>query len=216
MSIVFGRPRALSRLDVDAVEATRLDDPPTADDVRWLVVYSGVSRELAAGSGFNTRVAECREAAALLHPGAERLGDVPPLRRGASDLAALPDHLGRRARHVFTEIDRVRVGSDAWRHGDWRFFGELMNASCRSSIEQYESGSEWLIALHEIARDVPGVLGCRFSGGGYGGCLVALVERDALDAAGETVLARYLERYPDKRRQARAFVATPERGVRVE
>ena len=215
MSIVFGRERALSRLDVDAVEATHLDDPPTVDAVRWLLCYSGVSRELAAGSDFNTRVAECREAAALLEAGAARLGEVSPGRRGEAALAALPATLGRRARHVFTEIQRVALGAEAWRHGDWRFFGELMDASCASSIEQYESGSEWLIALHAIARETPGVLGSRFSGGGYGGCLVMLVERDAAETAAAALLARYLGRYPDRRGLARTFVATPERGVRV-
>ena len=215
MSIVFGRRGALSLLDVDAVAITPVADPPTDDDVRWLLCYSGVSRELAAGSGFNTRVAECREAAALLHPGASRLGDVPPSGRDEASLAALPEPLGRRARHVFTEMDRVQVGADAWRHGDHRFFGELMDASCRSSIEQYESGSEWLIALHEIARGTPGVLGSRFSGGGYGGCLVMLVERDAVDAAARRVLERYVARYPEHGALARTFVATPERGVRL-
>lgn len=215
MSVVFGRRGALSLLDVDAVEATPVADPPTVDEVRWLICYSGVSRELAAGSGFNTRVAECREAAALLHRGATRLGDVPPGRRDEASLAALPEPLGRRARHVFTEMDRVQVGADAWRHGDWRFFGELMDASCRSSIEQYESGSEWLIHLHELARETPGVLGSRFSGGGYGGCLVMLVARDAVESAAASVLDRYVARYPEHRALARSFVATPEHGVRL-
>jgi len=215
MSVVFGRQGGLSLLDMDAVSATAVADPPTVDEVRWLLCFSGITRELAAGSGFNTRVNECREAAALLHPGATRLGDVPPDRRDEASLATLPGPVGRRARHVFTEMDRVMVGCDAWRHGDWRFFGELMDASCRSSIEQYESGSEWLIALHEIARDTPGVFGSRFSGGGYGGCLVMLVERDAAAAAGTRLLQRYVARYPEHAALARTFVATPERGVRL-
>lgn len=215
MSVVFGRGNALSRLDVDAVTATPIPDPPTIDEVRWLLCYSGVSRELAAGSGFNTRVAECRQAAALLDPGVSRLGDVPPHRRTAAALAELPDMLARRARHGFTEMQRVGVGSDAWRHGDWRFFGELMNASCASSIDDYESGSEWLVALHRLAADIDGIHGSRFSGGGFGGCLVMLVERNAVSAIAETLLTRYLDLYPDKRDLAYCFVGTAEDGVRL-
>ena len=215
MSIVHGRTGALARLDVDAGTALHVKDPPEAAGARWLLCFSGVSRELV-GSGFNTRVAECREAAARLHPGATRLGDVPI---EARDPSRLPAMLARRARHVFDEIDRVEAGAAAWERGDVAAFGTLMDASCRSSIECYESGSEWLVALHEIARDVPGVRGNRFSGGGYGGCLVMLADADGTDRAeaiGDEVLERYLARYPELRGVAHRFVAGDANGVRVE
>lgn len=215
MSVVYGRDDALSCLDVETVASTPVPDPPTIDEVRWLLCYSGVSRELAAGSGFNTRVAECREAAGLLQSGAQRLGEVEPTRRTAAVLADLPSHLGRRARHVFGEMERVSAGCVAWSAGDWLAFGELMNASCRSSIDDYESGSEWLIALHRIATTLPGVRGSRFSGGGYGGCLVMLVDRDAVGSVEQGMLQQYQEIYPDKRGVARCFVAKPENGVRI-
>jgi len=215
MSVVFGRADALSCLDVETVTSMPVPDPPTIDEVRWVLCYSGVSRELASGSGFNTRVAECREAAALLQPAARRLGDVPPSQRTAASLARLPPSLARRARHVFTEMERVARGCETWSTGDWGGFGTLMSASCKSSIEDYESGSEWLIALHRIASGLSGVRGSRFSGGGYGGCLVMLVDRDAVTAVERDILAHYQEIYPDKRGVARCFAAMPENGVRI-
>ena len=211
LSIVHGRAGALARLDVDAGTALHVADPPEAAGTRWLLCFSGVSRELV-GSGFNTRVAECREAAGRLHPSATRLGDVPVEAREPS---RLPATLARRARHVFDEIRRVEAGTDAWRRGDVAGFGALMDASCRSSIERYESGSEWLVALHEIARAVPGVHGNRFSGGGYGGCLVMLVDADRAEAIGDEVLERYLARYPELAGVAHRFLAGDADGVLV-
>ena len=215
LSIVHGRPRALALLDVDRVSASHVADPPAASGVRWLLCFSGVRRELV-GSGFNARVAECAAAAEALHPGASRLCDVPEAARSAAAIAALDAPLGRRARHVYGEVGRVAEGVEAWGAGDVARFGALMNASCRSSIELYESGSEWLVALQEIALATPGVLGSRFSGGGYGGCLVMLVEAGPAEAAARAVLARYLERYPEMGRAARVLEAGEGGGLRVE
>jgi galactokinase len=215
LSIVHGQSGAISRLDVDAGCATHIADPAEAQQVCWLLCFSGVSRELV-GSGFNTRVAECLEAAGLLHAGASRLGDVPEAGRSESALSQLPDHLARRARHVFTEMQRVDAGAAAWGRGDIAGFGELMNHSCQSSITQYESGSEWLVALHEIASSTPGVYGNRFSGGGYGGCLVMLADRARSAEIAAAVLDRYVSRYPDMGGKAHCFVAGEAGGVCVE
>ena len=90
-----------------------------------------------------------------------------------------------------------------------------MNASCLSSINDYESGSEWLIALHELARELPGVLGNRFSGGGYGGCLFMLVETPHVQAVANTLLEKYLSRYPDMKDKAFVRLAQSEDTVRL-
>lgn len=215
LSIVHGRAGAMAVLDMDRVSATHVPDAPAAADVRWLLCFSGVRRELV-GSGFNARVAECAEAAAALHPGAARLCDVPSGARTKSALFRLPPPLRRRARHVYGEVDRVERGARAWRDGDVAGFGALMNESCASSIELYESGSEWLVALQEIARATSGVHGSRFSGGGYGGCLVMLVDAARSDAIGIEVLAAYTARYPDMAGIARTFEAGEGGALRVE
>ncbi|MGQ7846944.1 galactokinase [Granulosicoccus sp. 3-233] len=214
MSIAFGRRDQLSILDVEDVQATYVGDPVDSSSVCFLMCYSGVSRDLG-GSPFNTRVAECREAARLLHDKAEHLGQVPIDRRLGAALAALPDIPARRAAHVYSEMQRVHDGAKAWQCGDWQTFGRLMNESCQSSINDYESGSEWLIALHEIARGLDGVHGNRFSGGGYGGCLFMLADVDAVDRIAESLLEQYLTRYPNLKGAARIVIAESESTVRI-
>ena len=214
MSIVYGQASSLSLLDVENVSARTIEDPAQMDDFRFLMCYSGVSRNLG-GSPFNTRVAECRAAAQLLSAGADHLGQVPIELRTAEHINALPDISARRARHVYGEMERVALGSEAWLSGDMVKFGSLMNQSCQSSIHNYESGSEWLIALHEIARDIPGVYGNRFSGGGYGGCLFMLVEKDKIENIASVLLERYTTRYPELRGIANVLVADRESTVRI-
>jgi len=194
LTIVFGKKDALLLMDTLTAAVTPLNDPPQSS-AAWIVAYSGVSRELTR-SGFNARVAECHEAASLLQLGAWRLADVPPeLYDEKKD--TLPQNLRRRAAHFYSEQERVRQGARAWREANLELFGWLMNQSCASSIHNYESGSPILVELHELVSSTPGVYGSRFSGGGYGGCVVALSNREqACDAAGsieETFRARHPE-----------------------
>jgi galactokinase len=103
-------------------------------------------------------VLECREAAFVLKDGAQVLSDVP------RDLfeekkGTLPENLRRRAEHFYGEVERVHRGAKAWEDSDMELFGRLMNQSCHSSIRFYESGSEILIQLHEIASGANGVYG---------------------------------------------------------
>lgn len=214
MSIVFGQQNHIAKLDVENVTSSPIKDPEHMSQYRFLMCYSGVSRDLG-GSPFNTRVSECQQAAEILHPGAGHLGQVPVDARSDQKINDLPKPLMGRAKHVFSEMARVEEGAIAWSAGDIERFGVLMNASCQSSINDYESGSEWLIALHEIARDIPGVYGNRFSGGGYGGCLFMLVDTDKTEAIASTLLNKYLDRYPELRGVAKVLVAESESTVRV-
>jgi galactokinase/galacturonokinase len=214
MSIVFGQQQSISLLDVEAVTASHIADPVDMENYRFLMCFSGVSRNLA-GSSFNTRVAECGLAAQSLFAQAQHLGDVPLALRGTDKIDALPDLLARRARHVYGEMERVAAGAVAWREGDIERFGALMNQSCQSSIHNYESGSEWLIALHDIAREIPGVYGNRFSGGGYGGCLFMLVDKNSIEDIAAQLLDSYLKRYPELNGIAKVLVAEGESTVRL-
>lgn len=214
MSIAFGQRDHVAVLDVEGVSAQMVPDPNTIDEVRFLMCYSGVSRDLG-GSPFNTRVAECQQAAQSLYSSASHLGQVPESHRSPQALAKLPSLQARRARHVYTEMARVHTGAQAWQQGDWNRFGQLMDESCQSSINDYESGSEWLIALHEIARQLPGVYGNRFSGGGYGGCLFMLVSTSEVESIADAVMSQYLDRYPDRKGLARVLIAESEGTVRI-
>ena len=193
MSIVHGRKDALLYIDTMAGSVTPVFDP-LGNNLAWIIAYSGVSRELTK-SGFNVRVAECCEAAAILKGGAQKLGDLPQdiFEMGK---AKLPPNLCRRAEHFFSEMERVRAGKQAWAESDAVRFGELMNRSCASSIKNYESGSEILIQLHEIASSAGGVYGSRFCGGGYGGCVVALADRGKAQDACDEIAWKFSALHP--------------------
>jgi galactokinase len=188
LTIVHGKQDALLLMDTIAVTVTPIPDP-VRGDFSWIVAYSGVSRELTR-SGFNVHVEECRQAASQLKEGAQILSDVP--RELYEDQKmSLPENLRRRAEHYYTEVERVHLGARAWEDSNLEHFGQLMNESCASSIHNYESGSDILIELHELVSSTSGIYGSRFSGGGYGGCVVALAHQDLAEAACREIKERF-------------------------
>jgi galactokinase/galacturonokinase len=203
--ILFARQDRLLHLDCRSGErayapfgaAGASSGPPAI-----LVAYSGLAQALV-GTGYNQRVAECRQAAARLLEAAGRpapdggavLRDVPP-EVYERHRAALPAPLARRADHYFGEQARVAAGTAAWRAGDRDAFGRLMAASGRSSIDNYECGAPELVTLYEALLDAPGVYGARFSGAGFRGACLALVDPPAFAAAAAAVRERYLAVYP--------------------
>ncbi len=217
-TIVHGRRDALLFIDTRDQRVSAIPDPPEALGCRFLIAYSGYSRALTA-TEFNDRVQECCQAARLLgrHTGqkeAWRLSDISAAgyQRYQDELSA---HLSRRAAHYFDEVARVEAGCRAWREGDMARFGALMDASCRSSIFQYECGSGPLIDLHEIVSSAPGVYGSRFSGGGYGGCVVGLAGAEAAPEAIADIERRYRAAYPEVAGRAGCYVASVEEGLRL-
>jgi galactokinase len=212
--ILFADHGHLTRVDCSDLSIEQVPHPPDWKGFRILVAFSGVGRALA-GSGFNDRVSECHEAARLLlklageAPGEHPvLSDVRPetFGRFATDL---PRAQRRRAAHYFGEQRRVYNGVEAWRQGDLDRFGELMTASGASSIQNYESGTAELVTLYETLRDAPGVYGTRFSGGGFGGSCIALVEPDAGPSVIEAVRSRYEDAHPEAAAEASFHVCRP-------
>ena len=200
--ILYSQRDALTVIDCKSnrVSAT----PIGSTDTPWefLVVYSGLSRQLTA-TPFNQRVGECREAARELlgHvvgvvPSHPKLGEVP-LEVYERYERRLADPLRKRARHFFTEAERVKEGIAAWSAGDAARFGRLITQSGNSSIVNYESGSPALVALYEILAEQPGVYGTRFCGGGFQGCCLALIDPRARDSALAALHERYIARHPE-------------------
>ena len=144
-------------LDVTAVRV------PDGIDV-W-VVHSGVQRGLA-GSAYADRRAECEEAAARIGP--LRSASV----REASSLS--DPNLRRRARHVVSENERVRAFADALARGEIEALGPLMAESHASLRDDFEVSVPALDDLVSELAAVPGVIGARLTGAGFGGCVVAL------------------------------------------
>ena len=208
LTIVHGRRDALLFMDTVTSAVAPIADPRSGG-FAWILAYSGVSRELTK-SGFNGRVAECYEAASQLAEGAKILSHVP-LQVFEAKKMSLPENLRKRAEHFFTEVERVHRGAKAWREADFEQFGRLMNQSCQSSIRNYESGSDILIVLHEIVSSTDGIYGSRFSGGGYGGCVVALARRDSVEDACARIAEAFSKFHPEL--PSKVFVAEMGDGI---
>jgi galactokinase len=162
--------------DCRSLEVERVPVPPEA---RFVIVQSGVKHALSDGA-YNERRAECEEAARVL--------GVGKLREATTRLIDEAERGGRlqgaplrRARHVVGENARVAAAVEALRAGDLVKVGQLMNGSHESSRTLFENSCEELDFLATEARNIPGCLGARLTGGGFGGAVLALVRRGAED-----------------------------------
>jgi galactokinase len=175
---VFGRANHLVYVDFASEEIRTVAFPA---DFALVIADSGVKHNLLQ-SKYNTRREECAAAARAL--GARSLREISPAKlHGARE--TLDPVLYRRAAHVVGENDRVWRALDALHTGDAATIGELMNASHESSRTNFENSTPELDLLTSTARALPGVLGSRLTGGGFGGGTVTLVEA----ARGEEVVA---------------------------
>jgi len=184
ISSIFGVAGHVTFIDCRNFQVRNLPIPP---EVRFVIANSGVKHALVAGE-YNERRHSCEEAAAALGVRALRDADSALL---DSQAAAVSPMALRRARHVVGENERVAAAVDLLERGDAAGFGALMFASHRSSQIHFENSCPELDQLVEAARNVPGCLGARLSGGGFGGATINLVEagrEEALIAALEAAV----------------------------
>lgn len=150
---------------------------PLPENTVLIVSDSGVRRSLS-NSAYNERRAACEQAVRILAQdlvGIESLRDVSP--HDFNQLAErLPPAVRMRAAHVIQEIARVHAAVSALRTGDKETFGNLMFAGHASLRDLYEVSTPELDALVAIAKDLPGCIGARLTGAGFGGCTINLVE----------------------------------------
>jgi galactokinase len=163
LAALFGREGAAVRLDCRTLALEPV--PLELGEAQLCTIDSG-STHTHAGSGYNARRAECRQAAAEL--GLESLRDA-----GAEDVARLPDPLDRRVRHVVTENARVDATVAALQLGDLEEVGRLLDASHASLRDDYEASVPEVEATVDAAK-AAGALGARMVGGGFGGSVLAL------------------------------------------
>lgn len=169
-----------------------------------MIVFSGIERALIY-SVYNGRVDKCKATAYALKAFSgisyEKLADtrLRDVEKEVFDAYQdkLPEAWRKRARHYYTEVERVRIGVEAWRAGDIAAFGKTIFESGRSSIENYEAGAPELIALHDIALNADGVYGSRFSGVGFKGCYMALIDPSYKDKLMAKYTDVYLRQFPD-------------------
>lgn len=180
--------------------------PATQNMKPWKIAifFSGLERSLVS-SKYNMRVDECWSAAYALkaYAGIEygKFGDSV-LREVPYEVylrykERLPENFAKRAEHWYTEYVRVEKGVAAWRRGDLEEYGRLSFESGRSSIDNWESGSPQMIELYEIMAKTEGIYGGRFSGAGFKGCCVGLIDPAYEDAISENVTRAYLKAFPE-------------------
>ncbi len=157
-------------------------------DLVVLVADAKVNRGLAS-SQYAVRRKQCEAAAEALT--VRSLREVSP-----SLLAQKADWLDtvlyRRARHVVSEIERVKGAANCLQRREWREFGRLMNESHKSLREDFEVSCPELDAMVEIAQSLPGVYGSRMTGAGFGGCTVSLVGKHSADRVQQQLATEYL------------------------
>ena len=168
------------------------------------IFFSGLERSLA-NSKYNLRQDECKAAAYALmgYAGMDygtyadtRLRDVP-VEVFEAHKDRLPELWRRRAEHYYSEFARAEKGAELWRKGDLEGYGRLVFESGKSSIDNYECGCDELKKLYEIMTETDGIYGGRFSGAGFKGCCMALIDPDSAEEIEQNVSVAYLRAYPE-------------------
>lgn len=219
---VYCKKDSLLYMDLRSDKYEIIPSPPKMKPYKIAIFFSGLDRSLA-GSKYNARVDEAKAAAytLLAHAGLEYgkfrqtyLSDVP---RDVYEKYAhlLPKPWQKRAKHFFTECDRVVRGVDAWRKGDIDEFGKLVFESGKSSIEDWETGSPELQALYEIMTKTEGIYGGRFSGAGFKGCCMAIINPDYERSIIENVRAEYINLFPHLADKFSTHICTTSNGVKM-
>jgi galactokinase len=172
-----------------ATELVPLTDP----GVSVLIINTNVRHELATGQ-YAIRRSQCEQAAralkvpSLREATAESLGEI----KGKVDQTIF-----HRAKHVVSEIERTLCAAQAIRESSWSTVGQLMYASHFSLSIDYEVSCAELDAVVDIAQDIGpkgGVIGCRMTGGGFGGCAVGAVQTDAVAEISQRISDEYKKR----------------------
>ncbi|MFC5704370.1 galactokinase [Cohnella faecalis] len=149
-----------------------------------LVIGNTNKRRGLVDSKYNERRAQCEQAVRELRaefPGLTLLGQLTLEQFNANAHLISDETVRLRARHVVEEIDRVSRSMEVLLRNDLAAFGLLMNASHDSLRDQYEVTGAELDAMVDAARAVPGVLGSRMTGAGFGGCTVSLVHQASVE-----------------------------------
>lgn len=219
--IALGKANGLLFLDCDTDEYRVIRRHPDMPDFEIGIFFSGLTRSLVS-SDYNLRVLECKTAAWNMLAYMDQplktfektfLRDIPK-ETFEKTRDIMPARFARRAEHFYSEYRRVRQAVTAWENGDLELFGKLSFESCESSIHNYECGSPELISIYEIMRPLKGVYGGRFSGAGFKGAVIALVdpaEKYNIEAA---ITEQYLQKFPEYKNSFKVFWTHPDDGAR--
>ena len=201
--VVLSKKDNLLYLDTDTNDYQLLPLVNNMPEFEIGIIFSGLTRSLIS-SDYNLRVSECKVAAWNILASKNQtlntiektfLRDVPEyyFRETKNDF---PERFSKRAEHFYSECERVKQGVNAWQKGDIRTFGKLLFDSCDSSINKYECGSPELIAIYNIMRETGGIYGGRFSGAGFKGACICLLDPSKKETIEQEVTTKYLKKFP--------------------
>ena len=164
-------------------------------DAKIVITNSKVKHSLV-DSAYNDRRNECETALKELQEviDIKTLGDLTEEEFEANKDAIKSEIRQKRAKHAVYENQRTIKAVEALKNNDIETFGQLMNASHESLKNDYEVSCEEVDVLVELAQSIPGVLGSRITGGGFGGCTVSIVKNDVIDKFIEVVGNGYTEK----------------------
>ena len=189
----FGQRDRLVAIDCRGPDFSTVPTPPGVHF--W--IFNTHQKHALVESLYSTRHAECMEAVSLLrafYPGICQLADVDSGQVTAV-LGRLPDVLGRRARHVVEEIERVRLASCCFVDGDLAGAGRLLLESHESSRLLFENSTDELDDLVDRLKGRPGVHGARLTGGGFGGAVMAMTDEAFGTDEADAISAGYAARF---------------------
>jgi galactokinase/galacturonokinase len=219
--IALGKKDHLLMLDCESNEYRLIPKAANMPDFELGIFFSGLTRSLMS-SDYNLRVTECKTAAWIVQAyenvplkthDKTFLRDVPEsmYKRHRDEM---PPRFARRAEHFYGEHKRVREGITAWETGNLEWFGSLSKASCDSSIHNYECGSPELQAIYQAMLTTDGIYGGRFSGAGFKGACIALVDPSKKDSIAQAITEKYLARFPQYKDSFQVFFCKSDDGAR--
>lgn len=185
--------------------------PLPSDEVRIVICNTMVKHELGS-SEYNKRRAECETGVHIMsqhYPDIKALRDISLNQFHQVD-TKLPPVVRQRCRHVISENERTLESINVLKSGNLQRFGELMNASHDSLRDDYAVSCEELDTMVNFARRLPGVLGARMTGGGFGGCTVNLVFVNLVDHFCQEISKQYQKKTDI---EPIIYVSTPSQGA---
>lgn len=219
---VLSRRNHLLYLDTKDGSYSLLPENPAMNPYKIAIFFSGLEHSLA-GSKYNMRVDELRAGVYALQAFAgqeygkfkEAMARNVPREVYEQFKDRLPAPWARRCEHWYTEFERVEKGAEAWKRGDIEAYGRLSFESGWSSIHNWESGAPEQIKLYEIMTRTDGIYGGRFSGAGFKGCCMALIDPAYEESISRSVSEAYLAAFPEMRGKYDVFFCESADGVQL-
>ena len=217
---VLSKKGHLLYLDTRDGQYELIPQNPAMKPYKIAIFFSGLEHSLA-GSKFNMRVDELRSGVYALQAFAgmeygkfkDAMARNVPREVYEQYKDQLPAPWARRCEHWYTEFERVEQGAEAWRRGDIETYGRLSFQSGWSSIHNWESGAPEQIRLYEIMVRTDGIYGGRFSGAGFKGCCMALIDPAYEESIRRSVTEQYLKDFPEMTGKYDVFICESADGV---